>query len=188
MQRIEFPKLKLSGATPSGFILLVCAVVAALVIIGISIIKLIKKKRSASMGKEQQMEKRRFISSKKPSLDTSFKDFSLNQEDTNRNGNPATNENTKKSFSLQNKGSDGKGIQVLKLEDNGDVSADPENVFTHIDNSPKSLAGGESPTSSVRDTPKHLDFKIEFSMIEGDSKLKSARTGRENVLEQEEEN
>lgn len=73
----------------------------------------------------------------------------------------------------------------LKLEDNQNVSND-QDIFTNIDNSPKSLDGGESSENSHRETPKHpIDFKIEFSMIEGDSKLKTARTEPEDKEEHE---
>jgi len=68
-----------------------------------------------------------------------------------------------------------KNAPTLKLEEEvHHSSAINENIFTNIDNSPRS-SGEQSPTTSVRNTPKDINFNIEFSMLEQDSRIKSAR-------------
>ena len=68
-----------------------------------------------------------------------------------------------------------KNAPTLKLEEDvHHTSAINENIFTNIDNSPRS-SGEQSPTTSVRNTPKDINFNIEFSMLEQDSRMKSAR-------------
>ena len=68
-----------------------------------------------------------------------------------------------------------KNAPTLKLEEEVHHStAINENIFTNIDNSPRS-SEGNSPMSSVRDTPKDINFNIEFSMLEQESHIKSAR-------------
>jgi len=68
-----------------------------------------------------------------------------------------------------------KNAPTLKLEEEvHHTTAINENIFTNIDNSPRS-SEGNSPMSSVRDTPKDINFNIEFSMLEQDSRIKSPR-------------
>ena len=62
-----------------------------------------------------------------------------------------------------------------KEEEHKDISLDNENIFTNLDNSPQSV--DDTSRSSIRgETPKNIDFKIEFSMINDSSKLQTVRS------------
>jgi len=82
-------------------------------------------------------------------------------------------------------GNEFKTTNALKLDEVHHFAiVDNENILTNIDNSPKSL-DGSSHQSSMRVTPKNVDFNIEFSMIEQDSKIKTQRDAFEIDVDEE---
>ena len=78
-----------------------------------------------------------------------------------------------------------KATNPLKLDEVQHFAlADNENILTNIDNSPDSMEES-SRQSSVRQTPKNINFQIEFSMIEQDSKIKTTREAFDNFEDHE---
>ena len=77
-----------------------------------------------------------------------------------------------KNLVLTIKGGDVENTGGLRFEDVGPTIIEHDNLITNLDNhSPKSV----HDAASVKSTPKNVDFNVEFSMIEQDSKIKTDR-------------
>ncbi len=165
------PRLLKQGSSVSFLIILIIIICIPFGIIGIR--KYLKKRQLKNQNKPQtKVEKLKFL----PRITVQSEDFSAGE---NKKG--LTVEIPKKFAKKHKKGGSPKTLSptsrtahALKLEENQQSSVINDNIFTNIDNSPKSL-DDNSVASSARETPKNLNFNIEFSMIEQDSRIKSAR-------------
>ena len=163
----EIPLILQQGSASMAIIIIALLLSFSFVIVGI--IKFIKKKKENDpIKKQRKLEKLKFLPRIAISSEAIFSD--------SKNGLNGI---------MPKKGGKNKGgpimlspshrtAHALKLEENHQSAVINENIFTNIDNSPKSL-DDDSPTSSVRDTPKDVNFNIEFSMIEQHSQIKSGR-------------
>jgi len=168
----EMP-LVLEQGLPS-LIIVVVAILIAFSLVVIGVLKFIKKRKQSGINKQQlRMEKLKFLPRVAIPSEAIFSESKsgLNGIIPNKSGKTKSGGQNMLSPTYRT-------THALKLEENHHSSVINENIFTNIDNSPKSL-DDDSPTSSVRNTPKDINFNIEFSMIEQDSKIKSARDNEE---------
>jgi len=170
IQRLSHPHFQRLQVSQQGMTDLAIIVIAMLLFVFLifSIIRFLKKKKQNNFAQTQlKNENLKFLPRVAIPSDRIFNESNskLSQFFSFQKAVKNLEPNTK-IFSPANKNV----VHTLKLEeDNHPSSVINENIFTNIDNSPKSQAQ-DSPTNSVRNTPKDINFNIEFSILE-----KSAR-------------